>query len=244
MHATYATLLVNAFLKPRTYGFQNASSASWLSGSNAVTLTSPNCTLGETEAIDYGKVLRDVVTAGLSKVPPSVVRKLLAANVRPKCRAALLRTMKAWQNFEPWVLRLIDATGKYPTGFFEGSCVDMGAFDQCLETTVRDQYGSISSRALLYQVALAFSAKSNTRMLLNVAGNDRPDLQSLQFFHGTSQRFCEKWSRPLIQRNQVYSRLHNFCLANVQRVSLKVSALRFLNQQASIFNVDYFIHKH
>ncbi|KAL1424888.1 hypothetical protein MTO96_019750 [Rhipicephalus appendiculatus] len=44
------------------------------------------------EKINYGNVLRDVVAAGLSKVPRSLVRKLLAAEVRLKCSTALLRT--------------------------------------------------------------------------------------------------------------------------------------------------------
>ncbi|KAL1424892.1 hypothetical protein MTO96_019754 [Rhipicephalus appendiculatus] len=54
--------------------------------------------------------------------------------------------MRALQSFEPWVLRLIDATGKYPTGFLEASHVDMGAFDECLETSVRDHNGTVLSR--------------------------------------------------------------------------------------------------
>ncbi|KAH7957112.1 hypothetical protein HPB52_015373 [Rhipicephalus sanguineus] len=107
---------------------------------------SPNHTIGETEEIDYGQVLRDVVAAGLSKVPRSLVRKFLAADVRLECSTALLRTMRAFQNFEPWALRLIDATGKYPTGFLESSRVDMGAFDECLETVVRDRNGNMLSR--------------------------------------------------------------------------------------------------
>ncbi|KAL1424881.1 hypothetical protein MTO96_019743 [Rhipicephalus appendiculatus] len=107
---------------------------------------SPNNNVGETEEIDYGQVLRDVVAAGLSKVPRSLVNKLLAADVRLECSVALLRTMRAIQNFEPWMIRLIDATGKYPTGFLEASRVDLGAFDECLETSVRDRNGNVLSR--------------------------------------------------------------------------------------------------
>ncbi|KAH8038547.1 hypothetical protein HPB51_001811 [Rhipicephalus microplus] len=79
-------------------------------------------------------------------MPNSLVSKLLAAEVRPECNKALLRTVRALQSLEPWVLRLIDATGKYPTGFLEASHVDMGAFDQCLETFVRDRSGTVVSR--------------------------------------------------------------------------------------------------
>ncbi|KAL1424887.1 hypothetical protein MTO96_019749 [Rhipicephalus appendiculatus] len=132
--------------------------------SEAVASSGPNNTVGETEKIDYGRVLRDVVAAGLSKVPQSLVRKLLAADIRLECSTALLRTVRAIQNFEPWVLRLIDATGKYPSGLLEGSRVDMGAFDECLDTVVRDRSGNVLSRGqycnLLFHIDSAAALES------------------------------------------------------------------------------------
>ncbi|KAL1424879.1 hypothetical protein MTO96_019742 [Rhipicephalus appendiculatus] len=125
---------------------QNVSIASGQNGSDTVVSATPNNSVGETEEINYGQVFRDVVAAGLSKVPRSLVRKLLAADVRFECSTALLRTMKALQNLEPWALRLIDATGKYPSGAFEASRVDVGAFDECIETVVRDRNGVMLSR--------------------------------------------------------------------------------------------------
>ncbi|XP_049520741.1 nose resistant to fluoxetine protein 6 [Dermacentor silvarum] len=243
---------------------QNATIATGQSASAALTSRSPDNTGGEVEEIDFAQVARDVVAAGLSKVPRSLMRKLLQADVRSECSTALLRTMRAFQNLEPWVLRLFDATGKCPTGFFDASSADLGAFDECLETVVRDRYGNVLSRGqycnmlvhiknatemkgmmnsisdvlhprklvvqlvqpdgkrlslhsvlifaavllvailigtmvdyfvdkqsafakkcgLLFQVAMAFSAKSNTRMLLNVASKDQVDQHSLQFLHG------------------------------------------------------------
>ncbi|XP_075542201.1 nose resistant to fluoxetine protein 6-like [Dermacentor variabilis] len=124
---------------------QNASVAAGRSASVAETARSPDNTVGEVEEIDYAQVARDVMAAGLSKVPRSLMRKVLQADVRSECSTALLRTMRALQNFEPWVLRLFDATGKYPTGMFESSHVDMGAFDECLDTVVRDRYGNVLS---------------------------------------------------------------------------------------------------
>ncbi|KAH7957791.1 hypothetical protein HPB52_022673 [Rhipicephalus sanguineus] len=72
-------------------------------GSDAV--TSPVNSVGEAEEIDFGQVIRDVVAAGLSKVPRSLLRKLLAADVRFECSTSFLRTMRAFQNLEPWALR-------------------------------------------------------------------------------------------------------------------------------------------
>ncbi|KAL1424910.1 hypothetical protein MTO96_019772 [Rhipicephalus appendiculatus] len=82
----------------------------------------------------------------LSSIPAPLRRKLLEADVRPECTAGLLRTLRAFQNLEPWALRLFDASGKYPTGLFEGSHVDMGAFDECLRTVVRDGFGNVLSQ--------------------------------------------------------------------------------------------------
>ncbi|XP_049519670.1 nose resistant to fluoxetine protein 6 isoform X2 [Dermacentor silvarum] len=125
---------------------QNAKIATGRSASEGATLTNPDNTVGETEKIDFAQVARDVVAAGVSKVPPSLTRKLLEADVRPECSTALVRTMRAFQNLEPWALRLFDSSGKYPTGLFEGAHVDLGSFDECLETAVRDRHGNMLSR--------------------------------------------------------------------------------------------------
>ncbi|KAL1481073.1 hypothetical protein MTO96_050493 [Rhipicephalus appendiculatus] len=78
-------------------------------------------------------------------VPPSLTRKLLGADLRPECSLALLRTVTALKKLEPWALRLLDATGKYPTGVLQFSRADIGAFDECLETDVKDAYGNVVS---------------------------------------------------------------------------------------------------
>ncbi|KAL1484680.1 hypothetical protein MTO96_049969, partial [Rhipicephalus appendiculatus] len=40
----------------------------------------------------------------------------------------------------------IDATAKYPTGFLQGTVSDLGAYDECIETVVRDEYGTTKVR--------------------------------------------------------------------------------------------------
>ncbi|KAH7960478.1 hypothetical protein HPB49_020149 [Dermacentor silvarum] len=91
--------------------------------------------------MDYARVARDVVVAGLSKVQPYLIRNLLEAG-----STALVRTMQASQKLEPWALRLFDSSGKYPTGYFEAAHVDPGSFDECFESAVRDRYGKELSR--------------------------------------------------------------------------------------------------
>lgn len=36
---------------------------------------------------------------------------------------------------------VIDAMGKYPTGLMQATKADLGAFDECVETVVRDSFG-------------------------------------------------------------------------------------------------------
>ncbi|XP_075539822.1 nose resistant to fluoxetine protein 6-like [Dermacentor variabilis] len=184
-------------------------------------------------------------------MPTPLRRKLLEADVRPECTAGLLRTMRGFQNLDPWALKLFDASGKYPTGLFEGSRVDMGAFDECLSIVLRDGYGNMLSRGqycnlmiyvtngsaveevvrsfsdvlhprlqyfrkyfsytklpvgrlavcslndcnqqdlqalvaigALSEFITAFSATSNTRMLLKVSDKNKQDHYALQFLHG------------------------------------------------------------
>ncbi|KAH7960376.1 hypothetical protein HPB49_019044 [Dermacentor silvarum] len=200
---------------------------------------------------DYAQVMRNLMSRVFANMPTSLRRKLLEADVRPECTAGLLRTLRGFQNLEPWALKLFDATGKYPTGLFEGTRADIGAFDECLRTVVRDGYGNMLSRGqycnlmiyvtngsaveevvrsfsdvlhprlqyfknyftftklplgrlavcslddcnqqdmqalvatgALFEFVTAFSATSNTRMLLKVADKNKPDHYALQFLHG------------------------------------------------------------
>ncbi|KAL1424898.1 hypothetical protein MTO96_019760 [Rhipicephalus appendiculatus] len=95
---------------------------------------------------DYVSVLRGALSRGFASIPTSVTFKLLRADVSTECRLGLLRTLRGFLKLEPWALRLFDATGKYPTGLFQGSRADMGAFDECLETVAHDKNGNFLTR--------------------------------------------------------------------------------------------------
>ncbi|XP_077505900.1 nose resistant to fluoxetine protein 6-like [Amblyomma americanum] len=116
---------------------------------------------------DYGKMLRDFVAKGFASMPASFTRKLLAADVQPECSIALLRTMRAFKNLDPWALRLLDATGKYPTGVFQVSRVDFGAFDECLETEVRDSSGQLQSLGQYCNLLIAVKNRTITERILD-----------------------------------------------------------------------------
>ncbi|XP_075539820.1 nose resistant to fluoxetine protein 6-like [Dermacentor variabilis] len=98
------------------------------------------------EELDYMQLLRNTVAGGFANMPVALRRRLLSADVTPECNVGLLRFMRAMQNLEPWALRLLDASGKFPSGLLQGSRVDLGAFDECLETEIYDTYGDVLMR--------------------------------------------------------------------------------------------------
>lgn len=111
------------------------------------------CCLNETEdaavAATFDKYeanVRRMVSDVFAKVPPDVLRSLQSAEVSATCSLGLLKMMRGFRNLKPWALRLIDASGKYPTGAFEGTKSDIGAFDECLGTEVVDEYGHVTSQ--------------------------------------------------------------------------------------------------
>ncbi|XP_050044126.1 nose resistant to fluoxetine protein 6-like isoform X1 [Dermacentor andersoni] len=108
------------------------------------------------EGIEYAGLLRDMVDCSIYKLPRSLLRKMMQADIQPECSLALLRSYRAILNFEPWALRLFDASGKFPTGMFQGTHMDAGAFDQCLETVIRRENGDVVSRGQ-YCNLLAYS---------------------------------------------------------------------------------------
>ncbi|XP_070383950.1 nose resistant to fluoxetine protein 6-like [Dermacentor albipictus] len=77
---------------------------------------------------------------------PALTRKLLTADVSPQCSIGLLKMVRGLRNLEPWALRLFDASGKYPTGALQATKSDFGAFDECLETEVKDSHGYVAAR--------------------------------------------------------------------------------------------------
>ncbi|KAL1424904.1 hypothetical protein MTO96_019766 [Rhipicephalus appendiculatus] len=79
-------------------------------------------------------------------MPASLISRLLKAKIGLQCRAGLMRTLSAFHNLRPWALKLFDASGKLPTGLFQGSRADLGAFDECLELVVRDDQGNQVTR--------------------------------------------------------------------------------------------------
>lgn len=93
------------------------------------------------------EIMRELVQTQIDQAYDSTAERFLGAKLSPQCSLKLLKFVHALRNFEPWTLRMIDATGKYPTGLFQGTLSDIGAFDQCIETVLHDDYGNEKVRA-------------------------------------------------------------------------------------------------
>ncbi|XP_050049861.1 nose resistant to fluoxetine protein 6-like [Dermacentor andersoni] len=91
--------------------------------------------------------MRKAVRERLDASYDSMAEQFLNAKMSRQCAFKLLKFVHGLRNFEPWTLRMIDASGKYPTGLFQGSLSDLGAYDQCIETVIRDEYGGEKVRA-------------------------------------------------------------------------------------------------
>lgn len=91
--------------------------------------------------------MRQAIRERIDASYDTMAEQFLNAQMSRQCAFKLLKFVHGLRNFEPWTLRMIDASGKYPTGLFQGSLSDLGAYDQCIETVIRDEYGGEKVRA-------------------------------------------------------------------------------------------------
>ncbi|KAH6944360.1 hypothetical protein HPB50_002750 [Hyalomma asiaticum] len=98
--------------------------------------------------------IRTMIKTLMSTRGAEMMRNLLQADISTDCTFGLLHFTRAIQDLEPWAIRLIDATGKYPTGLLQANFADLGAYDECVETVVRDEYGTTKVRGQYCDVHL------------------------------------------------------------------------------------------
>lgn len=98
-------------------------------------------TLQTTPPPSLRATLRTYINSLMQRSSGSLTRKLLQAELSSQCSVGLLQFLRGVRDVEPWALRLIDATAKYPTGLLQGTTADIGAYDECIETVVNDKYG-------------------------------------------------------------------------------------------------------
>ncbi|XP_075543165.1 nose resistant to fluoxetine protein 6-like [Dermacentor variabilis] len=125
------------------------------------TATTIGTTLSTAELeVNYVKMLKDWIGSAIDQSSPTFTRKILKAEVSTECSFGLLKLVRAIKNLDPWAIRLLDATGKYPTGAFQATRSDFGAFDECLETVLLDRDGDVEARG--QYCSLLIYARNNT----------------------------------------------------------------------------------
>lgn len=91
--------------------------------------------------VNYAARLKQLIGNLLDGASPRFKRKLLSADLSTECSLGMLKFLRGLRNLEPWAMRLFDASGKYPNGALQTTRADLGAFDECVETVVHDEYG-------------------------------------------------------------------------------------------------------
>lgn len=104
--------------------------------------------------------IRSVITKALPAMSGRLMRRLLQADISAECSLGVLHFMRAIQTLEPWAFRLVDATAKYPTGLLQASTANLGAYDECIETVARDEYGIEKARGQYCNVHLSIGEDS------------------------------------------------------------------------------------
>ncbi|KAH7980628.1 hypothetical protein HPB49_017746 [Dermacentor silvarum] len=117
----------------------------------------------------YVQMLKEWIANAMDRTPPTLMRRLLEADVTTECSLGLLKMMRGVRNLEPWALRLIDASGKYPTGAFQLSRADLGAFDECVETVLFNDYGEETARGQYCNLIVYPGNKTNLDDLISLA---------------------------------------------------------------------------
>ncbi|XP_064459317.1 O-acyltransferase like protein-like [Ornithodoros turicata] len=72
---------------------------------------------------------------------PTVQKSLSHPNVSDECAQSLFHIMRALLSLDMSALRLLDSSGKFPSGLLEGSTAALGAYDECLSTVLRTSEG-------------------------------------------------------------------------------------------------------
>lgn len=89
----------------------------------------------------FWDAMRAVATKVVDGSYGTVSRLVVQANISSSCSLAMFQYLRGIRNLEPWAFRLFDASGKYPTGMLQGTQADIGAYDECIETVIRDDFG-------------------------------------------------------------------------------------------------------
>ncbi|XP_076343418.1 nose resistant to fluoxetine protein 6-like isoform X2 [Tachypleus tridentatus] len=72
---------------------------------------------------------------------PKFIRAGGKMKISGQCMSSLLKLVFGIRKLKNWSIRMVDAMGKLPSGFLEGTFMALGAYDECVKIRVLNRYG-------------------------------------------------------------------------------------------------------
>lgn len=80
--------------------------------------------------------MKRMIDSVILRILPYVIRASADVDLSGKCMAGLFKLLFGMQKLEEWALKMVDATGKPPSGVIQGTSMSLGDFDECLAVKV------------------------------------------------------------------------------------------------------------
>ncbi|KAG8188779.1 hypothetical protein JTE90_009174 [Oedothorax gibbosus] len=89
----------------------------------------------------YEGMLRNLTSGVIRRAMPAMYQVMEKVNISTECSASLVKYAVGLRQIKVWAMRMFDASAKLPSGMFDGTVMEFGAFDQCLAIQVKNKKG-------------------------------------------------------------------------------------------------------
>ncbi|CAL1293051.1 unnamed protein product [Larinioides sclopetarius] len=80
--------------------------------------------------------MKSLIDDVIKRVLPFVIRSSADIRLSGRCMASIFKMVIGMQKLQEWAIRMVDATGKPPSGLFQGTTMSLGDFDECINVRV------------------------------------------------------------------------------------------------------------
>ncbi|KAG8193630.1 hypothetical protein JTE90_002888 [Oedothorax gibbosus] len=125
----------------------------------------------EDKWLDLEKTFRFYTDSVMKKALPKILRIHSQLRLSSQCNSALLQLVSGLRKYKSWAVKMVDSSGRLPSGSLAGTLTDLGDYDQCLDVIgrpgrqreIRGQYCTLELKPTL--PALEDSVTLNTKVL-------------------------------------------------------------------------------
>ncbi|GBN98401.1 Nose resistant to fluoxetine protein 6 [Araneus ventricosus] len=89
----------------------------------------------------YESYLKNFTNNAVKKTLPFLYKLIENVNISAGCLSSLMKYAVSLKEIKVWAMKMLDSTAKIPSGIFEGTVTEFGAFDQCLAILVKNKKG-------------------------------------------------------------------------------------------------------